>query len=83
VFNYESEESRQEDSTLKDAAAFLQKNGHLFPPGTLPTRPAQLAALAVRIYGIFSANTKDATKPDAEIARAILIALNEPQTFSK
>jgi Fe-S-cluster containining protein len=83
VFNYESEESRQEHRTLKQAAAFLQKNGHLFPPGTLPTRPAQIAALAVMIYRIFSTNTNDAAKPDAEIARDILIALNEPETFSK
>jgi Fe-S-cluster containining protein len=83
VFHYESEESRQEHSALKDAAAFLQKNRHLFPPGTLPTRPAQLAALAVRIYRIFSSNTNEATKPDTELAHAILIALNESETSSK
>jgi Fe-S-cluster containining protein len=83
AFDYESEESRQEHSTLKDATAFLQKNDHLFPPGTLPTRPAQLAVLAVGIYRIFAASTNDATKPDAEIAADILIALNEPQTSSK
>jgi len=83
MFSYESEESRREHNTLKDAAAFLQNNGHLFPPGTLPTRPAQLAALAVRIYGIFAASSNGATKPGAELARDILIALNEPQTFSK
>jgi Fe-S-cluster containining protein len=78
IFDYESEESRQEHSTLKDAAAFLQKNRHLFPPGTLPARPAQLVALAVRIYRLFSANANDGTKPDAELAADILGALNEP-----
>lgn len=83
MFKYESEESSTEHSALKQAATFLQKNGHLFPPGTLPTRPSQLAALAVRVFGIFAATTNDATKWDAGIARDILIALNESQTFSK
>jgi uncharacterized protein len=83
AFGYDGEESRQEHRTLKHAATFLQKNGHLFPPGALPTRPAQIAALAMRIYRIFPANTNDAVKPDAGIARDILIALNEPRTSSK
>jgi Fe-S-cluster containining protein len=78
VFSYENEESRQEHSTLKDAAAFLQKNGDLFPPGTLPTRPAQIAALAIIIYRIFAANANDAAKPDTELVADILGALNEP-----
>lgn len=78
VFDYESEESSKEHRSLKDAAAFLQKSAPLFPPGALPSRPAQLAALALRIYRMFSTNTNDATKPDAEIAADILIALDEP-----
>jgi hypothetical protein len=78
AFNYESEESRQEQGTLKRAATFLRKNGHLFPPGTLPTRPAQLAALALEVHRIFAASTNDASKPDAELAADILGALNEP-----
>jgi Fe-S-cluster containining protein len=78
MFNYESEEGRREHGTLKQAATFLQKNGHLFPPETLPTRPAQLAALAIMIYRIVAANTNGATKPAAEIAADILVALNEP-----
>lgn len=79
VFHYESEESRTEHRIVKDAAAFLQKNGDLFPQGSLPTHPAHLAALAVRIYKLFS-GTKASDTPDAAIAHAIMATLNEPET---
>src|SRR5262249_55734209 len=85
VFRYESEESRKEHRMVKEAAAFLQKNRDLFPQGSLPTYPVQLAALAVRIYRLFSDMTAPVRNgahvlPDADIARAILIALGEPET---
>lgn len=88
VFNYENEESRKEHRILKDAAAFLRKNGDLFPQGSLPSHPAQLAALAVRIYRVFSGATAQANNgasamSDAAIAHAVLTAWNEPETSSK
>jgi len=87
VFHYECEESRLEHTILKDAAAFLQKNGDLFPQGSLPAHPAQLAALAVRIYRLFSGATAKMSSgrsamPDAVIAHAIMTALKEPEPFS-
>src|ERR1039458_5489184 len=54
AFNFESEESREEDRVLKEAAAFLEKNRELFPPGSVPNNPVQLAVLAVSIYRLFS-----------------------------
>lgn len=83
VFDYENDESRGEQSTLRAAAAFLQKNRDLFPQGSLPAYPVQLAALAVRISKVFAEMTAkrrdDPTAaPDAVIARAILNALSEP-----
>ena len=88
VFNYENEESRKEHRIVKEAAAFLQKNRRLFPQGTLPTHPAQLAALAVRIYRLFSGTTTQRDRgasdmSDAAIAQAIMTALNEPEAFSE
>ena len=88
VFDYESDESRQEHRIVKEAAAFLQKNRDLFPQGSLPSYPVQLAALTIRVYRIFSDmtakmhNGKPAA-PDAVIAHAILVALSEPETHSK
>lgn len=38
VFSYNGEESREEQCLVKEAAAFLQSNKHLFPPGSLPAR---------------------------------------------
>jgi len=88
VFNYEKEESREEHRTLKEAAAFLQNNRDLFPQGSLPGHPAQLAALAVRIYRLFSdltakVNNGAAAVSDALIAHAIMTALIAPETSSK
>jgi Fe-S-cluster containining protein len=80
VFHYESEASREEHVILKEAAGFLQRNRDLFPPGSLPNYPVQLAALAVRVYRLFSdlkAKTHDdhSLMADATIARAIMSAL--------
>jgi Fe-S-cluster containining protein len=82
VFNYESQQSRKEHRIVKEAAAFLHKNKDLFPRGTLPANPAQLAALAIRIYGLFSEmtsrmNNGASPMPDAAIAQAIMSALNQ------
>jgi Fe-S-cluster containining protein len=72
VFHYESEESRAEHTIVKETASFLQKNKDLFPQGSLPSQPAQLAALAIRLYRLFSARTSDAA-----IIHAVMTALND------
>ncbi len=82
VFSYESDDSRNHHAAVRNAAAFLQKNRDLFPDGALPTRPAQLAALAVKTYRLFAgtsaaANRDAPTLSDTEIARAIMDVLNE------
>jgi Fe-S-cluster containining protein len=87
VFHYESEEGRREHTILREAGAFLQKNRDLFPSGGLPGYPVQLAALAVRIYRLFSDMTTKhgdgSAVSDAAIARGIMRALNEPEKPSK
>jgi Fe-S-cluster containining protein len=85
AFNFEDEGSREEDRVLKEAAAFLEKNRELFPPGSVPNNPVQLAVLAVRIYRLFSGLTaqigKDAAgHSETAIADAILTAISEPET---
>jgi Fe-S-cluster containining protein len=84
-FDYEGEESREDHRILKEAAAFLQENRDLFPTGSLPSYPVQLAVLAVRIYRLFAElmveRHKDASAmTDAAIAQAILNALHESET---
>ncbi len=80
AFTYENAESRAEHRTVQAAAAFLQANRDLFPQGSLPNYPVQLAALAVRIYRLFAELTaktpRDGSREsDAAIAQAILAAL--------
>jgi Fe-S-cluster containining protein len=83
VFDYESEPSSEEHAILKEAAAFLQKNRDLFPQGTLPSYPVQLAALAVRIHRLFcemKLQNGGSAAPDAAIAHAIMSLLSEAET---
>jgi Fe-S-cluster containining protein len=85
AFTYESESSREEHRNLKETAAFLEKNRDLFPQGSLPGYPVQLAACAVEVNRLFF-NLKAKMEidgcaiSDTEIAQAILAALNEPET---
>jgi Fe-S-cluster containining protein len=83
VFNFENEGSREDERVLKEATSFLEKNRELFPPGSVPNNPVQLAVLAIRIYRLFSGLTSQARQDasslsDAAIADAILTALSEP-----
>jgi uncharacterized protein len=84
VFQYESDDSREEHRMLKDAADFLQRNQDLFPPGSLPSYPVQLSALAVRIYRLFAELkakmcTDASAMSDAAIAHAVMSALSKPE----
>ncbi len=81
-FDYENDEDRERHRIVRAAAAFLQENRDLFPPGSLPGYPVQLAALAVRIYRLFSRMSEGKqvgapAPPDSVIAQAILSVLRE------
>jgi Fe-S-cluster containining protein len=71
AFEFESDESREEQRMVKKAAAFLRKNTGLFPHRSIPSYPVQLAVLAIRIYRLFGGK-----RTDAFIANAILGAVN-------
>ena len=58
VFEYHDDRGRDEHRILRETAAFLRAKRDLFPPGRLPAYPVQLAALAVRVYRLFSALRK-------------------------
>jgi len=80
VFTFENKESRGEHEIVKQAAEFLDKNRDLFPNGSIPSYPVQLAALAVEIYRVFADLAKDRHKDaavisDAMIAQAVMTAL--------
>jgi uncharacterized protein len=85
AFDYECEGSREEHRIVKEAAAFLQRNRDLFPPGSLPGYPVQLAVLAITIYRLFWSLTgkKDPAPPDAAIAKAIMNAIKRREEVGK
>ena len=84
VFTYVDQESHEKHALVKEAAAFLTQNRNLFPQGSLPGYPVQLAALAVRVYGVLAERRGKTGEggsggTDAEIAGAILEALRAPE----
>jgi len=72
LFTYKNEESRTEHVTLKEAGTFLRDHASLFPPALLPTQPAHLAALALRVHPVY-AKHRSAAPP--AIVEAILGAV--------
>jgi hypothetical protein len=75
-FSYPHADDRDARARVRAAAAFLRDRAAAFPDGALPTNPAQLAALAIRVYDVIAG---DAPRPsDAEIARDVLAALRTP-----
>jgi hypothetical protein len=65
VFTFAGEEGRDDARRVKAAAAFLMGNRDLFPQGSLPSYPVQLAALAVRVYRVIS-GMMEKKHPDRE-----------------
>ena len=64
--------------------SFLEENRDLFPQGSLPNCPDQMAAIAIRIYRIFAGiRAKEAAMPHAAIADAIITDLNSKREGGK
>lgn len=75
-FSYPRAEDRDDQARVRAAAAFLRDHADAFPDGELPRHPAQLAALAIRVYDVIADPRDDEPRPsDTEIARAVLEAL--------
>ncbi|HET9622504.1 MAG TPA: YkgJ family cysteine cluster protein [Kofleriaceae bacterium] len=75
-FTYRGAADRSEHARVRAAAAFLRDHGDAFPAGRLPRHPAQLAALAIRVYDVIADRLAGEARPsDTEIARAVLEAL--------
>jgi hypothetical protein len=65
-----SERGRREHQAVKAAAAFLRQHPVRFPGGHIPSRPTEIAVLAVKSYAVFM----DAPPSDAEAAAGIVEA---------
>jgi len=92
AFDYPNEEDSAQHAAVQAAARFLREHAECFPGGAVPSDPAQVALLAVRVYEVFlshdggarSGETGRASRAraagdarDAEIARAVVKANGE------
>ena len=69
-FDYPEERDREEHRAVTAAANFLRQHPVRFPGGRVPSRPSEIAVLAVKSYEVFL----NPARPDAEIAAAIVDA---------
>jgi Fe-S-cluster containining protein len=70
-FEFDGEESRREQRAVQAAANYLRQHPVRFPGGRIPSRPGDIAVLAVKSYTVFLG--RDA-RDDAEAGAAIVQA---------
>lgn len=68
VFDYPSERDRDEHRAVRDAASFLRQHPVRFPNGHVPSKPSDIAVLAVKTYEVFL----DRPAGDAETRAALI-----------
>ena len=69
-FEYPGDTDREEQRAVKAAAAFLRQHPVRFPDGRIPSRPSDIAVLAVKSYGVFLGETPR----DSDAASGIIAA---------
>jgi Fe-S-cluster containining protein len=72
-FEYPSDTDRKEQDAVRAAANYLRQHPVRFPNGRVPSRPSDIAAIAVKTYHVFL----DPPANDRDIARAIVEANRE------
>jgi len=69
-FDYPGEADRAEQRAVSAAAAFIGQHPIRFPNGRIPSRPSEVAVLAIKCYPVFM----DDSRTDAERRAAIIDA---------
>ncbi len=72
-FEYPTDTDRDEQRAVRAAAAYLRQHPVRFPSGRIPSRPAEIAVLAVKTYAVFL----DPPPTDAATKAAIVQATRE------
>ena len=75
-FQHPTEQSFRKSAQVRQAFVFLQTNRSLFPPGSLPEHPEQLAAMAIRIHRMFLTDEENSSEPASVLAARIMQSLN-------
>lgn len=81
AFSYPTEDDRHQRTAVQGAARFLQEHAECFPGGAVPGDPAQVAILAIKVYGVFltcdDSGGTGRVSPASEVARAVVEANEE------
>jgi Fe-S-cluster containining protein len=72
-FDYASDRDREEHRAVTAAAAYLRQHPVRFPGGRVPSRPSEIAVLAVKAYEVFL----DPPQRDTDIRAALIRAIEE------
>ena len=70
AFTYPAQRDRDEHGAVREAAAFIRKNGDRFAQEQRPVTESQVAILAIKAYELFLSPSK--RRSDAELVRAIV-----------
>jgi uncharacterized protein len=73
TFDYPSPRDRDEQRAVTAAANFMRQHPIRFPGGRVPSRPSEIAVLAVKSYAVFL----EPPATDAEISAAIVAACRD------
>jgi len=79
-FSYSTGSDHAQHEAVKAAALFLQTRGKIFPEGTIPRNPSQLALMAIKVYKVFLKRSEaDATQftSDRDIAKEVTAVLEK------
>jgi Fe-S-cluster containining protein len=72
-FEYPTDLDREEQRAVKAAAAFLRQHPVRFPGGRIPSRPSDIAVLAVKSYRVFLGESPE----DSAAASGIIAACRD------
>ena len=70
-FTYASTRALREHDAVRAAASFLLEHAASFPTGNVPSRPTDVALIAVTTYGVFLRPHPHVRRP-AELAKAVI-----------
>jgi uncharacterized protein len=78
-FGFSSEQARSEQRAVAAAASYLRQHPVRFPGGHVPSRPSEVAVLAVKVYAVFL----DPPADDAAVRAGIIEAAREFDRHTK
>ncbi len=76
-FSYPAEGDRKEHVAVRAAATFLREHADCFPDGFVPSNPAQLGILAIKVYEVLvdysdASDSRGLALTDLEVAEAVI-----------